>query len=146
MPRRSARGCASRRGGCGRLTRVPAQRRPLERGGTMTPHTLCTIAVRFLGLLLAAWSLPTVGRATHDAVQAFCMGYGLDFLSPFQMHNNESMEHIGSFAQLGIGLYLFLGGGWVIRRLTRGLDGTCPRCGYDTAGNQSGRCPECGTK
>src|SRR5262245_61134316 len=114
----------------------------------MTPRALCTIAVRFLGLVLAAWSLPTVGRVLHDTFQAFCMGYGLSFLSPFVEYegDREPLGHIGSFAQLGLGLYLLLEGRWVIGRIVRGLEGTCPRCGYDITGNQSGRCPECGTK
>jgi hypothetical protein len=32
-----------------------------------------------------------------------------------------------------------------LRRLRRVLPGHCPICRYDLQGNESGRCPECGT-
>lgn len=51
-------------------------------------------------------------------------------------------------ARLVMGLYLFFGGRWVARQITRGLGvaGLCPRCGYDVRGLDTGRCPECGAR
>ena len=48
--------------------------------------------------------------------------------------------------RLGLGLYLFLGGGWIVSRIFLGLEeGRCPKCGYDMTGLDDGAvCPECG--
>ncbi len=43
-----------------------------------------------------------------------------------------------------IGLYTLLGGRWLINRILRGLDASCPSCGYSLRGVNSERCPECG--
>ena len=49
-------------------------------------------------------------------------------------------------AVIALGLYLFLGGNWVVNRVFRGLEpNRCPKCGYDTHGLKLGAvCPECG--
>jgi len=111
-------------------------------------HPHCTLAVRFLGLVLVVFALPTIGRVTHDVLQDFCMGTGWSHLSPFVGYRSdeEHLSSIGSFAQFALGLYMFLNGRWIIGRLLRGLDGACPRCGYDITGVVGGRCPECGAK
>jgi len=44
---------------------------------------------------------------------------------------------------LVLALHLMLGGRWLIRRLLRGLDGTCPACGHAPP-ERGCRCPECG--
>jgi len=43
------------------------------------------------------------------------------------------------------GLYCLLGGRWLLRRMLRGLDGTCPACGHPLPDN-SARCTECGLR
>jgi len=74
------------------------------------------------------------------------MGYGFALLSPFIQHNadEEPLNRIGWPILLILGLYLFLSGRWVINRILRGLDGTCPHCGYDITATKGPRCPECG--
>ncbi len=117
----------------------------------MSPLPLVTIAVRFLGLVMAVVALPPVFDTLDRILQAFMMGYGFGFLSPFIDHGDDDPGHkMGWFVLLALGLYLFLSGRWFIARLTRGLawpgGGTCPKCGYDITGVDSPRCPECGTK
>ena len=48
-------------------------------------------------------------------------------------------------AQMGIGLYLFLGAEWIVNRAIPGNRPYCPECAYDLSGAAGGRCPECGT-
>lgn len=113
----------------------------------MNPRSAITLAVRSLGLILAILALPATLRLVHEVIQSFFMGYGLALLSPFIQHDadEEPLNRIGWPVLFMLGLYLFLSGRWVIGRLLRGLDGTCPRCGYDTTAVTGPRCPECGT-
>ncbi|QKK09000.1 MAG: hypothetical protein HND58_13070 [Planctomycetota bacterium] len=43
------------------------------------------------------------------------------------------------------GLYCLLGGRWLLRRMLRGLDGTCPGCGHPLPDSGT-RCTECGLR
>jgi hypothetical protein len=113
----------------------------------MNQRSVITPAVRFLGLVFVATSLPEVGRFVHDLVQATCMGNGLSILSPFIQYDAEEevLSRVGWLALFAIGLYLFLDGRWAIRRMLRGLDGSCANCGYDLRGVAGAVCPECGS-
>ncbi|MCC7387543.1 MAG: hypothetical protein IT431_02115 [Phycisphaerales bacterium] len=44
---------------------------------------------------------------------------------------------------LALSLHLVLGGRWLIARMLRGLDGSCPACGHALP-ERGRRCPECG--
>lgn len=114
----------------------------------MNPCTIVVISVRVLGLAAALVSLPVWGWFLHETVQAFCMGQGLSRLSLFVGYDPEQelLNRVGWLALLPIGMYLLMDGRWVIRRALRGLDGTCPGCGYDARGVQGGKCPECGIR
>jgi len=48
-------------------------------------------------------------------------------------------------AQLALGIYLFLKGDWVIRRVLAEINGRCAVCGFDLSNVKSGSCPECNT-
>jgi hypothetical protein len=50
---------------------------------------------------------------------------------------------------IALGLILLLSAlGWLLYRRSRRYipPGYCQKCGYDLTGNESGRCPECGTQ
>ena len=98
------------------------------------------------GLGSAGAAVVPVVRLLHEVIQGFCMGYGWDLLSPFIEFDSdrELTERSGWVAVLAFGLYLLFDGRWVIGRILRGLDGTCPKCGYDLKGVKGGVCPECG--
>jgi hypothetical protein len=48
-------------------------------------------------------------------------------------------------AQLALGMYLFLKGDWVIRKVLAEINGRCSVCGFDLTNVKSGSCPECNT-
>lgn len=116
----------------------------------MNPVPLVTIATRCLGLGLVVWHADAVGRLV--AMLAYPLLYpGQVSLPGYLLGLSDGGTP--AFVQLllfVLGLYLFLGGRWVIGRITRGLSwpggGTCPKCGYDVSAVESARCPECGTK
>lgn len=112
----------------------------------MTPHALVSVCVRFLGIILVAVSTPTVVCIAHDVFQQFMMGNGWGRLSPFIEYDREreAMGYLGWFLLAAAGTYMFLDGGWVVARLTRGLAGACAHCGYDLRGAPGAVCPECG--
>ena len=52
---------------------------------------------------------------------------------------------IGFAIRGACGLYLFLGGNWIVNLAIPGNRPYCPECGYDLSGAPGKRCPECGT-
>jgi hypothetical protein len=58
------------------------------------------------------------------------------------------VEHLlpalASVVLLALGLHMLLGGRWLLRRMLRGLDGSCPACGHPWPDAGAVRCPECG--
>jgi peptidoglycan biosynthesis protein MviN/MurJ (putative lipid II flippase) len=52
----------------------------------------------------------------------------------------------GQLAQVAVGLYLLLGGRWIVDRLIPSNRPYCHECGYELTGlPRQGVCPECGT-
>lgn len=55
-----------------------------------------------------------------------------------------AIEVFPTVALLLLALHLMLGGRWLLRRMLRGLDGSCPACGHQLPDNGANRCTECG--
>jgi hypothetical protein len=47
-------------------------------------------------------------------------------------------------AQIAVGLYLLLGGEWIVNKCIPSNRPYCPNCGYDLSHNTGERCSECG--
>ena len=54
-----------------------------------------------------------------------------------------AVRAVPTIVLLALALHLTLGGRWLIVRMLRGLDGTCPACGQPLP-DQGTRCTECG--
>ena len=107
----------------------------------MNARAWCLIVLRVVGLVLLCLALPgLVDILFFPLYLSSYPGGALVALQQFLQDNHLWM--------LGLGLYLFLGGKWVAKQITRGLavPGMCPGCGYDVRGLESSRCPECGAK
>lgn len=46
--------------------------------------------------------------------------------------------------QLALGLYLLLGGNWIVNKVIPSNRPYCPECGYDLSRARGANCPECG--
>lgn len=110
-----------------------------------TPDVVVTLLVRAAGLVLAVLFLPramleAIGLALYVIPKAGTMGSGSVV--------SETVRATWAIGVFGAGVYCFVSGRWLIRRLTAGLVGSenrCKSCGYDLAGVERGkRCPECG--
>ncbi len=51
---------------------------------------------------------------------------------------------LGQSVAFLFGLYLFLGGEWVVNKAIPSNRPYCPECGYELAHHTSPKCPECG--
>lgn len=111
--------------------------------GAPGPRTWCLIGVRAVGFVLLVWSVPSVILAGVVIVVE-----SVERSPVVAVSSLLRTEVLTEGARFALGLYLLLGGRWVVRLITRGLGvpGMCPRCGYDVRGLDTARCPECGAR
>ncbi|MHC4107336.1 MAG: hypothetical protein ACYSTY_04535 [Planctomycetota bacterium] len=56
-----------------------------------------------------------------------------------------ALSSLGHVVQLALGLYLLLGGTWIVDKAIPSNRPYCPECGYDLSTRTGDHCPECGT-
>lgn len=105
----------------------------------MKYKTFFWLALRFLGILLALQAAP---RLLAPLFEAMLLGARVWSTSwPYQV--SGMMPYAIQFV---IGLYLIVGGRWVVNWLIPSNRPYCPECGYELTGlPDEGHCPECGT-
>ncbi len=106
------------------------------------PRTLFRVLLRFLGVWFIASGLVSFVPNM--------VGFLLDPGPPARTLPSFGWYHdlrVGSYVilgtQLGLGLYLLLGGGWLVNIAFPSRDRCCPHCGY-CVNDSPQRCPECG--
>ena len=104
--------------------------------------------LKAIGIVLIGISLPTVGflvlMLINIALIETGMGWGWSDASLFGFDSRSWMFYVGYSLQFGLGLYLLIGGKWLLNKIIPSNRPYCPECGYDLSKNTSDHCPECG--
>jgi hypothetical protein len=100
------------------------------------------LALKAIGVLLICQGGPDV----IERVAGYVTWYMLDAAVPAtSMHWARIALHIaGPAIQTILGIYLLLGGEWVVRLVLPTATPHCGECGYDLTGLLGEQCPECG--
>ncbi len=114
----------------------------------MKLHVTALLVIRILGLGVVIYRTPDLMGEIGRIMSSGLLGWLSNATFGFQQIG-YFLADIGILLQFSLGLYMVLGGKRLARLLLRGLPGVpgiCERCGYDIAGLEGGRCPECGAK
>jgi hypothetical protein len=110
----------------------------------MKHKTWFRLVIKAIGILLIGLSLPGIGQALGFIVY-LAIGDKPSSLSRDTFWLLQGLYYAGSVVQLALGLYLLLGGKWIVDRCIPSNRQYCPDCGYDLSRSSSDRCAECGT-
>lgn len=106
----------------------------------MKYKTLFRVLLKLIGIWFALQG--AMGVIHQSAIPIAGAISGIRFGGDFVLH----VSTIVSFApQVGIGLYLFFGGEWIVNLAIPNNRPYCQECGYDLSHAEKERCPECGT-
>ncbi len=111
----------------------------------MTQRAMFRVLMKILGvyfLVVGAYDL------LRDASQIFSQWalYTRQGFGPGLVSSTSILRVIVSGIELGAGLYLFVGGRFVVDCAFPLAENRCHECGYDLSGHASSICPECATK
>jgi len=117
----------------------------------MKHKTWFRLVIKAIGVLLIGLSLRTAwALGVELVVLLWAYVFGTD-LSPnpysYSGYGYGALRWIqsgGEILQLGLGLYLFFGGKWIIDKAIPSNRPYCPECGYDISKSGGPNCPECG--
>ncbi|MCH8344127.1 MAG: hypothetical protein IH983_09070 [Planctomycetes bacterium] len=118
----------------------------------MKHKTWFRLVLKAIGVLLVGLSLPDivklVAQMGHFSVsRSFASGrFPVPPPPNWWWVWNLVAEAIGHLLELGVGLYLLLGGKWIVNLCIPSNRPYCPECGYDLSKATSANCPECGVK
>lgn len=118
----------------------------------MTSRAFCIVVQRMVGIVLLVWLGVEAIGACPMALSALRNGSWSYFGQP-QVYFSPLREwwpvptpaHLVQAIVLAWGAYLTFRGRRLAAFLCRGLGRGCQKCGYDTTGITSGKCPECGS-
>ena len=105
----------------------------------MKYKTLCRLLVKLLGVYFLGLGVTSIWRGVIQFVEYFQQG-----LSSMRWELWGSLI-LYPIADIGVGLYLFTGGKWVVDKLIPSNRPYCHECGYDLTGSVGNICVECGT-
>lgn len=114
----------------------------------MRYKTLFRLGLKFLGIILIVYSVPTVFRQAGD----FLLTYYAPTNPNTTAFPRATQQWWGGYVymlepvlRLIIGLYLLLGGAWIVDLAIPSNRPYCPECGFDLSKHRGAICPECGT-
>lgn len=104
----------------------------------MRYKTLFRVLVKVIGVWFLAQGVSSMITQAFTVVQAFIRDPNYLGTSWFEYMPIYPASYIL------VGLYLFLGGGWITEIAIPSNRPYCPQCGYDLGNTVAGECPECG--
>lgn len=117
----------------------------------MKHKTWLRLVLKCVGVLLIGLGLPEAIRQAGVFMQLYRMhaaaantGAMPAFFGPNGQGLGFVINFLAGFIQLAMGVYLFVGGRWVVDRLVPTNRPYCPNCGYPLADLKGDFCPECG--
>ncbi len=117
----------------------------------MKHKTWLRLVLKCVGVLLIGLGLPEAIRQAGVFFQLFRMhaaaantGAMPAFFGPNGQGLGFVVNFLAGFIQFAIGVYLFVGGRWVVDHLVPTNRPYCPDCGYPLKGLTRDTCPECG--
>ena len=112
----------------------------------MKYKTLFRLVMKVLGVVFIGLALPRLVGGIGQVTAYVVSNPGFPGGRPPGWFWQVALTSLGHVLQLALGLYLFLGGRWIVDKAIPSNRPYCPECGYDLSTRTGDQCPECGTK
>ena len=121
----------------------------------MKHKTWFRLVLKAVGLLLIGLGIPEVLRNTIGIMDLLAMHGGWTFYTSYSTTMTPGtgvsspywilfLQALPDLVQIAMGLYLLIGGKWLLNKIIPSNRPYCTECGYDLSKNESATCPECG--
>jgi len=109
--------------------------------------TLFRLALKVMGVYFIALGLTELTWITSQVLEWVAPVYSMNLsnvnASNYRLH--EAIRMLYPLIKLGVGLYLFFGGEWIVNKAIPSNRPYCHECGYMLKDLKGTRCPECDT-
>ncbi|MCA9309612.1 MAG: hypothetical protein KDA21_00265 [Phycisphaerales bacterium] len=108
----------------------------------MKYKTLFRLAVKYMGLWIIVSTSLQVLQILWLVVSERLLGF--QDIIEIARDNVATGTLVIILAELGLGLYFFFGGEWIVNLAIPGNRSYCHECGYEQKDTTGNACPECG--